>query len=319
MVGAAKGSRAVVELEVFHSRFWILWLSALLLLVVTLPASAKSVVLRVDPHETDPGIETVQGPHIAVYDSQVEPRHRLVLFFSGTQAKAERSLQLDSTFAQWGFHAISLDYENTVAAASCGKSPDISCFDRYRETIVTGAPGSEKIQVSPANSILTRFEKLLLYLATHDPGGGWGEFLSGGKPVWGKVIVAGHSQGSGHAAYIAKMFAVDRVLMFSGPQDYFDNLHLPAPWQSRKGATAGTRFFAFLNLHDPYNVDHQVANCMALMGLSKRETTMVTPGTVIDGAPRILINDFPTKQYHGSTLFSEFTNVWEYMATAKTP
>jgi hypothetical protein len=277
------------------------------------------VVLRVDPHETDSGIETVHGPHIAVYDPQVEPRHKLVLFLPGTQAKAEGALQLDSAFAQWGFHAVSLDYENAVAAASCGKSPDISCFDHYRQAIIMGARGSEKIQVSPANSILTRFEKLLLYLARNDPDGDWGQFLSGGKPVWAKIIVAGHSQGSGHAAYIAKMFAVERVLMFSGPQDYFENLDMPAAWQSRKGATAGTRFFAFLNLHDPYNVDHQVANCMALMGMSKKETTRVTPETPIEGSPRILINDFPTKQYHSSTLFPEFKNVWEYMATTTIP
>lgn len=82
MVGEAKASRAVIEPEVFHSRFWIFWLSALLLLVVTIPALAQSVVLRVDPHETDSRIETVHGPHIAVYDPQAEPRHRGVSFFT---------------------------------------------------------------------------------------------------------------------------------------------------------------------------------------------------------------------------------------------
>jgi hypothetical protein len=54
---------------------------------------------------------------------------------------------------------------------------------------------------------------------------------------------------------------------------------------------------------------------MALMGLPKPETQMVQPGDVIHGDYQILINDIETKRPHGSTLFPEFENAWEYMAT----
>lgn len=293
-----------------------LLIAALLLLTGTSLSQTQPTVLRVDPSQTDPAIQTVHGPHIALYDSQAAPRHRLLLFLSGTHGKAEGSLTLDTAFTHWGFHAISLDYEDNVVAVTCAHSPDIACFDHYRQAIVTGAPVSDKISVDPANSILNRFDKLLLYLVKHDPAGGWGEFLADGKPVWSRIVVAGHSQGSGHAAYIGKLFDVDRVLMFSGPQDYLDDLHQPAPWQALKSATPPDRFFAFLNLQDPFNVQHQIANCMVLMDLSKQETIMVTPGEVIHGDPRILINNIPTKQHHGSTLFPAFTTVWEYMATS---
>lgn len=280
---------------------------------------AETRVLRIDPHQTDASIATVHGPHIAVYDPQAQPRHRLLLFLVGTRSKATSSLPIDTAFARWGFHAISLDYEDNVIAVSCAHSLDPSAFGRYRQAIVTGAPVSKQIDVDAANSILNRFQKLLVYLVKHDPNGGWSQFLSNGKPDWSRVIVAGHSQGAGHAAYIGKLFKVDRVLMFSGPQDYMDNLHKPAPWQGRTSATPPSRFFAFLNLKDPFNVHHQIANCMLLMNMSKAKVLMVKPGETIHGDHHILINNIDTQQHHGSTLFPVFANVWKYMATADVP
>lgn len=290
-------------------------LAVLLIFPGALQAQLK--VLRVNPAQTDPAIVTVHGPHIAVYDPQAASGHRLFLFLSGTNGKASGSLQMDSVFASWGFHAISLDYEDNVIAVSCAQSLDSTAFGRYRRAIVTGAAVSSKVKVDPANSILNRFTKLLAYLVKHDPSGGWGEYFSHGEPVWSRIIVAGHSQGAGHAAYIGKMFRVDRVLMFSGPQDYMDNLHRPAPWQAQKSATPPSRFFAFLNLKDPFNVHHQIANCMALMRLSQPKFLMVQAGETIEGHYQILMNNYPTKQHHGSTLFLQFANVWNYMVTTR--
>ena len=179
---------------------------------------------------------------------------------------------------------------------------------------MTGAPVSEKINVDPANSILNRLQKLLVYLVNHDPDGGWGEFVDGGQPVWSHIVVAGHSQGSGHAAYIGKMFKVDEVLMFSGPQDYLDDLDKPAPWLARPSATPPSRFFAFLNENDPFNVHHQIANCTVLMGLANPKTRMVEPGEAIDGDDQIFVND-QTEQAHGSTISPQFENVWKYFGT----
>lgn len=284
---------------------------------VTLRAQIK--VLRIDPHLTDPSIETVRGPHLAVYDPSAAPNHRLFLFLSGTNAAAERSLPIDTAFAGWGFHAISLDYENNVLAAACGRSTDDTTCGHYREAIVTGAPVSDMIKVDPANSILNRFQALLDYLVRTDPAGGWSEFLFAGKPDWSRIVVAGHSQGSGHAAYIGKLFKVDRVLIFSGPQDYIVALDKPAPWQARPGATPPSRFFAFLNQQDPFNVHHQIANCMLLMDISTPDAITVEPGAAIQGHHQILINDIPTKNHHGSTLFPQFANVWQYMATTPIP
>lgn len=285
----------------------------LLLTCINLHAGVK--VLRVDPHRTDPAIATVHGPHLAANDPKATPRHRLLLFLVGTHVQAADGLDIVTAFAQWGFHAISLDYENNVIAVSNAHSMDRTSFGRYREAIVTGAAVSTNISVDPANSILNRFRRLLIYLVRSDPRGGWNEFLDKDQPVWSRIIVAGHSQGSGHAAYIGKLFRVDRVLMFSGPQDYMDDLDAPAPWQERSGATPPAGYFAFLNLEDPYNVHHQIANCMALMDMSKADTLTVEPGEVIRGDHHILINDVHTNRHHNSTLFPQFESIWEYMAT----
>lgn len=304
--------------QILHSRIATIVIAFSISLLLRGDLHAEMKVLRVDPHQTSSAIVTVHGAHVAVYDPAAVSRHQLFLFLVGTGGKAANSLRIDSAFAKWGYHAISLDYEDNVVAVSCAHSRDSTTFGRYRRAIVTGAPVSARIKVDPANSILNRFQKLLVYLVKHDPRGGWGQFLTNGQPVWNRIIVAGHSQGSGHAAYIGQMFKVDRVLMFSGPQDYMDDLHRPAPWLARPSATPPSRFFAFLNLKDPFNVHHQIANCMVLMRMSEPETIMVRPGEVIHGYHRILINDFPTKKRHGSTLFPQFENVWRYMAMTRT-
>lgn len=277
---------------------------------------AETKVLRIDPRQTDAAIEAVHGSHLAVYDPQVASNHRLFVFFVGTEAKAEGSLTIDSAFAKWGYHAIALDYENNVITVVCAHSLDSACFDHYREANITGAPVSDTIKVEPANSILNRLEKLLAYLAKQDPDGGWGEFMTDGQPAWSRFVVAGHSQGAGHAAYLGKLFAVDAVLMFSGPQDYFNDLDKPAPWLSRPSATPPSRFFASLSLNDPFNVHHQTANCSVLMGAAKPETLMVQPGEAVHGDYQIFINDAEARGAHGSTLSPEFENVWKYLAAA---
>ena len=296
-----------------------IWLSVLsLFFAVSVHAQVK--VLRVEPSQTDPAIVTVHGPHIAMSNPALPSNHRLFFFICGTGANASNSMAVFRTFAGWGYHAVSIDYENNLITTALAHDHDPAAFGHYRNAIVTGAPVSDRISVSPANSILNRFQKLLVYLVQHDPKGGWDEFINekDGKPAWDKIVVGGHSQGSGHAAYIGKLFHVDRVLMFSGPQDYMDDLHQPAPWLGEASATPPSRFFAFLSQNDPFNIHHQEANCAVLMHLTdpdfKTKTCAARPGeSVHGGGYQIFVNDVPKKSAHGSTLSTEYTNVWKYM------
>lgn len=281
---------------------------------------AQDKVLRIEAPQTDPAIESVEGPQLAIYNPQVESNHRLFLFFVGTNGKPQGSLNIESAFADWGYHAIALDYENHVVTVVCAHSADPACFDHYRDAIMTGDAVSDKITVSRDNSILNRINKLLAYLVVQDPDGGWSEFFADGQPVWSRIVVAGHSQGAGHAAYLGKMFPVDEVLMFSGPQDYLADLDRPAPWLARPSATPPSRYFAFLNVADPYNVHYQIANCSVLMGVAHPATPLIQPGEEIKAGgaigvnAQIFLNDADPQHAHGTTLLPEFNNVREYFA-----
>ena len=287
-------------------------------LFLGVPVYAQMKVLRVEPAQTDPAIATVHGPHIALYDPGVTSNHRLFFFICGTGGNPSNSPALYRTFAEWGYHVVSVDYENNLITTALAHTHDPAAFGHYRDAIVTGAPVSDRIHVDAANSILNRFRKLLAYLAEHDSKGGWNEFINekDGKPAWDRIIVGGHSQGSGHAAYIGKLFRVDRVLIFSGPQDYMDDLHKPAPWLSEASATPPSRFFAFLSQNDPFNIHHQLANCAMLMHLAnpKTKTLNIKPGETIHGDYQIFVNSVPKDSAHGSTLSTQYTNVLEYMA-----
>jgi hypothetical protein len=277
---------------------------------------AQVKVLSVMPSETDPAISTIHGPNLAVYNSDIDS-HQLILMIVGTGGKAAGSRNMDSIFASLGYHVISLDYNNKVIAVICAHSKDSTCFDNYRKEIITGTPVSSEVNVDSTNSILNRFKKMLLYLGKNYPAEGWNQYIKNGNPVWQKIIAAGHSQGAGHAAYLGKMFKLDRVLMFSGPQDYMDSFQRPAAWEVKKGATPPNRYFAFLQLKDPFNIQHQIANCDALLEKAKADTLMIHPGLPIKGKHHILITDIVTKHPHGSTLFPVFKNVWKYMLTSK--
>ncbi|MGH8023839.1 MAG: BPSS1187 family protein, partial [Limisphaerales bacterium] len=224
-----------------------IWLALALVVFLCGPIQAQLTELQIKPDQTDPAIEMVHGPDVAVHGPETASNHRLFLFIGGTGSNPLHSLRLDRIIAGWGYHAVSVDYENNLITVALAHSHDPASFGQYRDAITTGAPVSNRIKVSRSNSILNRFQKLLVYLVKHDPNGGWGEFMNRGQPAWNRIIVAGHSQGSGHAAYIGKMFRVERVLIFSGPQDYLDDLQEPAPWLGSKSATPPSRFFAFLS------------------------------------------------------------------------
>lgn len=285
--------------------------------LMTIAVRSQVEVQSISPSVTDSRIVVVHGPHIALYDPAAPSRHQLFLMIEGTGDYATRMRPIDSSFAKMGFHVVSIDYLNNVITTTCSNSTDSSCFDDFRQEIIFGTPVSSNVDVDSANSIVNRFSKLLVYLVTHDPGGGWSEFVKDSQPRWDRIVVGGHSQGAGHAAFLGKCFDLAGVLMFSGPQDYLKVYNHPAPWQYRKGRTPSNRQFAFLHLNDPYNVRFQAADVSAVTGFPATDTTMASPGQPVYSNNHILINAIETKDPHGSTLNPVFAAVWRYMVAAK--
>lgn len=276
-------------------------------------ASAQVKTLRVRPWKTDTSIREVHGPHIALYDSLWEHRGLLVLMIEGTGAPALGCRKFDSTLARMGYYTISLDYPNDVITTVCSDSPDSTCFDGFRQEILFGTAVSEKVKVDSANCIVNRFTVFLRWLVANNPGAGWDAFLQDGQPRWERIIVAGHSQGAGHAAYLGKVFPVAGVVMLSGPQDYLKAFSRPAPWQGLPGKTPADRQYAFLNLRDPFNYHFQVADVAAVTGFAVTDTTMVVAGGPVGGERHIFVNDLDTQDHHGSTMNLVFTPLFQFI------
>jgi len=268
--------------------------------------------LLVDPPATDPHIARVWGNHVAYRDRSAKPLNKLLLMIVGTGAAANHNIPFFNFAAAAGYHVISIDYKNTVITTACSNSEDSSCFDAFRQEIVFGEPVSPLVEVDSINSIYHRVYALLLYLGKTYPKQGWRQYLVGQQINWPNIIVAGHSQGAGHAAYLGKKFPVYRVLIFAGPQDFLVKYNAPAGWLSHPTATAPERYYSFLHLKDPYDYNKQRADCLKLMPLNIA-TSMVQPGKSIAGSPHILVTDIPSTNPHEAMMQPAFSGAWAYL------
>jgi len=85
-----------------------------------------------------------------------------------------------------------------------------------------------------------------VYLDREDPQQNWASYLDKSMPNWGRIAVAGQSQGAGMAAYMAKGQAVARVILFSSPWDFVASngrFQMMAPWLAMPAATPVERWF----------------------------------------------------------------------------
>lgn len=76
-------------------------------------------------------------------------------------------------------------------------------------------------EVLPANSVTRRLGDLLIHLDQKYPEENWSTFLQEdmATPAWENIVFSGHSQGSGHVAYLAQTKNINGAVMISGPQD----------------------------------------------------------------------------------------------------
>ena len=215
----------------------------------SLAASAERVIA---PTTANPAAGDVSFNNVAINpDPAIAAKGRLFVFLpgtGGTPAGTERILRVG---VRRGYHTIDLAYPDALAVGqACREDPARDCSNRMREEILTGQPLSPHVAVDAANSVVQRLTDLLGYLARTYPAEGWGRFLRNGAVDWSLVTAAGHSQGAGHAAYLGKLYALDRVAMFSGVADLGPD-RATADWLFRAGATAPARFYAFGHLRDP--------------------------------------------------------------------
>ena len=293
-----------------------------LLLLANAFAFSQVQPINIAPSVTDVGYSTNDPDHYLVYNPGTQ-NNTLVLWLGGTSSNPAVYWRICRFAGELGFHVISLSYPNDVAAAPLGNDPDSTVFERYRQEICFGTSLSNAVAVDTFNSIYTRTIKLMQYLDSNRPAENWGQFMAGADSLdWSKVIVGGHSQGSGHAPYLAKVFPVERCLMFAGPNDYNTFYNRGAPWFAVPGATGPNAHYAYLHQQDNVaDFSHQIAN-LGRLGLF--DSTLVDPLTTPYGSAHLLYTNQPAPPLIGfhSTPITETTindGVWEYMFTTPVP
>jgi len=154
---------------------------------------------------------------------------------SGIPTDPERNFY--NAGATSGLHVLALAYRNDKPVGGlCQGQPD--CFAPTRESLILGKkvsgahPSLDDIRTD--EGIVARVEAALRALGAARLGKGWDAYLGAGggtsaeRVTWPNVIVAGASQGGGHAAYLGKLVTVRRVIQFSATCDATEAG--PAPW-----------------------------------------------------------------------------------------
>ncbi len=201
--------------------------------------------------DTDPNIDWEINKHFSFYNPLCNSKNILVLHMVGTFDNPTNNIMFPSVAANNGYHVISVKYPNSTAAqTACNTSSDLNCYSSFRKEIIEGGDFHPDIDVDNANSIINRALKLLQFLHDNHPTENWDTYYSGNNLNWNKIIVSGHSQGGGHAAYIAKQHQVKRCLMFASPNDYSSNFNSPANWTSDISISPDSIYFGLNNVYD---------------------------------------------------------------------
>ena len=181
------------------------------------PADSASLCRSLLPSETDSAITQWNEPHIVCVPADSNPRGELFVFLPGTGALPSYYTQLMQTAAEAGLHVIDLRYPNdeSVNIDICPRDTDENCHQLVRQETLQGVDVSPHVAVDSQNSIEARLQSALTYLAAQFPAEGWERYLENGSPRWSAILVAGHSQGGGHAVYFAKQHPVKRVIAFT--------------------------------------------------------------------------------------------------------
>lgn len=197
-----------------------------------------------------------------------------------------------------GLHVLSIAYRSDDAVGTlCSTATDRDlCFLATRTAIVTGVARSGAADplasIALHEGVYARVGAALLTLAERDPDGRWGQFydVSAGRDVarglrWASVIVAGHSQGGGHAALLAKLHPVRRAVMFSSPCDL--SAAAPAAWLTHDAtwATPSANLFGYGSSGDVVCPGHVPSwGTLGLPAANRDNTAVVCTGETAHGA-----------------------------------
>jgi len=257
----------------------------LILITISFYAKAQLIQYQILPNVTDTNINTFTNAdqqHFVFLNNSVSKKNQLFVILPGTNENPSEVQRIDSLAANLGYHSIGLMYPNNPAIGLlCNSSSDIECYTNTRLEIIDGTDRTTLVTVDRANCIENRIIKLLQYLQQQNPSENWSQFLDNGNIIWEKVVIAGQSQGGGHAGLIAKYHKVARVLFFASPKDFSIYFSNPANWIDSTNQTPASRYFAFTHSSDNFGCTFsQQQMIYTNLGMSQFGSAVNTDSTI---------------------------------------
>jgi hypothetical protein len=234
-------------------------------------AAPQEVLFK--PSVTDPAITQFNDRHYAVVDPAVTARGRLVLFLPGTGAIPFLYREFPKNAASLGFHALGLMYPNDSAInVLCAQyePSDPDAAGNARLEVIDGTDRVYFLTVDGTNCIQNRLLKALQFLHNTYPSQAWSQYYSGNTVLWSKLIVCGHSQGSGMAGMLAKTRVTDRCIIFTG-MDWWVGGDPPRPynWMFTTPQTPVDRWYYFAHERDQFLDFNEMQTAAAALDVSR--------------------------------------------------
>ncbi|MDP7006303.1 MAG: hypothetical protein QF718_08860 [Phycisphaerales bacterium] len=279
-------------------------------------------------------VHEIYGDHWVMWNGEKPNSEYLYLFMpgSGQLPEVRSELVLKST-AEVGLRAIGLAYQNEGSVSDkCWTSKDSDCMEKVRMERIYGDDTSDEVECSYDESVVGLLRLLLVELDEQHPEMDWRKWLDeSGNPRWENIIVSGHSQGAGNAAFIARDHKVVRVIMYAGPYDrdttgrvdYKEKLYGEVNWISEEAITPRNRFYAFYHVKD--NFPHTFIledNYRKLLGFLPDRKLDVDAVEEIVGTHRYLFSQKELHQKqspHTYPLLERFMPVHRYMCSHGLP
>ena len=329
----------------------------------------KGPACVIDPTKTGSGISKVvdmgqpQFHRVWVHQGH-HALQRLLVFLAGSTDTTTDYDKFASQASRDGYDVIVLAYHNERTINSYCKQLAEQGADKCwaesrgevsfgRRTAIPGvipSPGYRwpKIDVTAADSSMGRLVSRLDYRGTHSGHSGrtWRQYVHadpaspyhGRMPTSRRIVIAGHSQGGGHAAFIAHHLKFARVLTFSSPADYhttdFVKKCTPAAWLKQHSKTPINRYYGFEDVHSfTFGCDKPGWDAMGYKGaprtsnidagppsgnrheLVTRDNGHSFPDTTTDGCARgahscVIADRVTPLKANGKPIFGP---VWRYM------
>lgn len=285
------------------------------------------ILHRIHVADTDPDLGADRREHLAYIEPDVKPRGQLLVYLPGTHDTAKEGGWINSVAAHQGYHVLSITYRSGIGVAIFRKSEDPQAFEKARNNILYGSEPIGPLKISPAESILNRLVKALIYLDKTYPKEGWGAYLDKDhQPVWSKFCLTGLSQGGGHACILGVQHHVARVVSFGAPKDSSLFFHKPASWYSLTSKTPKSCFFCFVHSLDEghgCSYKEQVQNYKALGLFPRFPIVDVDDNAAPYKHTRLLTTHWPAdvpKHNHGVVIgHPQYADAWIYMLTEPCP